>query len=120
MPPATARLCRKQPSSGAPGGYADLPAAAHAGRSGRSPDPPRRPSLALDPGQAVLDPGRRPGSPRHGEELEPLLDVEVRVHPGRDEIHRGDDAVLRGAGRDFIERSLIVLALVVERHPQLD
>ena len=31
---------------------------------------PRRPSLALDPGQAVLDPGLRPGTPRHGEELE--------------------------------------------------
>ena len=57
-------------------------AAAHAGRSGRSPDRPRRPSLALDPGQAVLDPGLRPGTPRHGEELEPLLDEEVRVHPG--------------------------------------
>src|SRR6516164_768466 len=42
---------------------------------------PHRPSLALDPGQGVLDPGCRPGSPRHREELEPLLDVEVRVHP---------------------------------------
>src|ERR1700757_4297677 len=48
--------------------------------SGRSPDRPRRPSLALDPGQTVLDPGLRPGTPRHGEELEPLLDEEVRVH----------------------------------------
>src|SRR5438270_2684318 len=50
-------------------------------------------TLALNPGQAVLDPDRRPGTPRHGEELEPLLDEEVRVHPGRDEIHRGGDAV---------------------------
>jgi hypothetical protein len=56
--------------------------------------------LALDPGQAVLDPGLRPGSPRHGEELEPLLDEEVRVHLGRDEIHPGGDAVLRG-GRNI-------------------
>src|ERR1700746_2929199 len=78
------------------------------------------PSLALDPGQAVLDPGRRPGTPRHGEELEPLLDEEVRVHPGGNEIHRADDAVPRGGGRDFIERSLIDVALVVEWHPQLD
>src|ERR1700738_2284932 len=96
------------------------PAAAHAGRSGRSPDRPRRPSLALDPGQAVLDPGLRPGTPRHGEELEPLLDEEVRVHLGRDEINPGGDAVLRGGRRDFIERSLIDVALVVEWHPQLD
>src|SRR5438270_7094328 len=77
-------------------------------------------TLALNPGQAVLDPGRRPGTPRHGEELEPLLNEEVRVHPGRDEIHRGGDAVLRGGRRDFIERSLIDVALVVERYPQLD
>jgi hypothetical protein len=28
--------------------------------------------------------------------------------------------VLRGSRRDFIERLLIVVALVVERHPQLD
>src|SRR5947199_4123624 len=77
-------------------------------------------TLALNPGQAVLDPGRRPGSPRHGEELEPLLDEEVRVHPGRDEIHRGSDAVLRGGRRNFIERSLIEIALVVEWHPKLD
>src|SRR4051812_42446427 len=75
------------------------------------------PSLALDPGQSVLDPGLRPGAPRHGEELEPLLDVEVRIHPGRDEIHSRDDAVLRGGRRDFIERSLIEVALVVEWHP---
>src|SRR3954452_23262809 len=78
------------------------------------------PSLALDPGQSVLDPGLRPGAPRHGEELEPLLDEEGRVHPGRDEIHPRDDAVLRGGRRDFIERSLIEVALVVEWHPQLD
>src|SRR5947207_15473163 len=80
----------------------------------------QRPSLPLDPGQGVLDPGRRPGSPRHSEELEPLLDEEVRVHPRRDEIHCGDAAVLRGGRRDFIERSLIEVALVVEWHPQLD
>src|ERR1700745_4462768 len=79
-----------------------------------------RASLAVDPGQGVLDPGRRPGTPRHGEELEPLLDEEVRVHPGRDEIHPGGDAVLRGGRRDFIEGSLIDVALVVEGHPQLD
>src|ERR1700747_3101113 len=79
-----------------------------------------QPSLAFDPGQAVLDPGLRPGAPRHGEELEPLLDEEVRVHPGRDEIHPGGDAVLRGGRRDFIECSLIGVAGVVERHPQLD
>src|SRR3954462_9834287 len=90
------------------------------GDSAISPDRPHRPSLALDPGQSVLDPGLRPGAPRHGEELEPLLDVEVRVHPGRDEIHSGGDAVLRGSRRDFIERSLIDVALVVEWHPQLD
>src|SRR5436305_13883629 len=78
------------------------------------------PSLALDPAQAVLDPGRRPGTPRHGEELEPLLDEEVRVHPGRDEIHPGGDAVLRGGRRDCIERSLIDVALVIEWHSQLD
>src|ERR1700738_1565787 len=82
--------------------------------------PSRRPSLALDPGQAVLDPGLRPGTPRHGEELEPLLDEEVRVHLGRDEIHPGGDAVLRGGRRDFLERSLIDVALVVEWHPRLD
>src|ERR1700726_2399822 len=108
---------RKQPSSGAPGGYADLPAAAHAGRSGRSPDRPRRPSLALDPGQAVLDPGLRPGTPRHGEELEPLLDEEVRVHLGRDEIHASGDAALCGGCPDFIERSLIGVAGGGEGHP---
>src|SRR5215217_4434809 len=79
-----------------------------------------RPSLALDPGQSVLDPGLRPGAPRHGEELEPLLDEEVRVHLGRDEIHPGGDAVLCGSRRDFIERSLIDVALVVEWYPQLD
>src|SRR3954470_312533 len=90
------------------------------GDSAISPDRPHRPSLALDPGQSVLDPGLRPGAPRHGEELDPLLDVEVRVHPGRDEIHSGGDAVLRGSRRDFIERSLIDVALVVEWHPQLD
>src|SRR5260370_33505147 len=112
-----ARMRRKQPSSGAPGGYADLPAAAHAGRSGRSPDRPRRPSLALDPGQAVLDPGLRPWPPRHGEELEPLLDEEVRVHLVRDEIHASGDAVLRGGRRGFFERSLIDVALVVQSHP---
>src|SRR5215213_7337448 len=78
------------------------------------------PSLAIDPGQSVLDPGLRPGTPRYSEELEPLLDVEVRVHPGRDEVHPGDDAVFRGSRRDFIERSLIEVALVVEWHPQLD
>jgi hypothetical protein len=44
--------------------------------------PPASTSLALDPGQGVLDPGRRPGAPRHGEELEPLLDEEVRVPGG--------------------------------------
>src|SRR5688500_5655783 len=37
-------------------------------------------TLAIDPGQSILDPGLRPGAPRHGEELEPLLDEEVRVH----------------------------------------
>src|ERR1700746_3488656 len=79
-----------------------------------------QPSLALDPGQAVLDPGLRPGTPRHGEELEPLLNEEVRVHLGRDEIHPSDDAALCGGCRDFIERSLIGVAGVVERHPQLD
>src|SRR4029077_8220834 len=81
---------------------------------------PRRPSLALDPGQAVLDPGLRPGTPRYGEELEPLLDEEVRVHLGRDEIHPGGDAALCGGCRDFIQRSLIGVAGVVEWHPQLD
>jgi hypothetical protein len=45
-------------------------------------DRPRPPSLALDPGQAVLDLGLRPGTPRHGEELEPLLDEEVRSISG--------------------------------------
>src|ERR1700747_1414766 len=79
-----------------------------------------QPSLAFDPGQAVLDPGRRPGTPRHGEELEPLLDEEVRVHPGRNEIHRGDDAVLCGGCRDLVECPLIVVQLVVEGHPQFD
>src|SRR6516225_12338334 len=83
-------------------------------------DRPRRPSLALDPGQAVLDPGLRPGTPRHGEELEPLLDEEVRVYLGRDEIHSCGDAALCGSRCDFIERSLIDVALVVEWHPQLD
>ena len=39
-------------------------------------------SLALDPGQGVLDPARRPVAPRHGEEPEPLLDGEVRVQGG--------------------------------------
>src|SRR6201998_1374255 len=78
-----------------------------------------RPWLALDPGQAVLDPGLGPGSPRHGEELEPLLDEEVRVHPGRDEIHRGSDAVFRGGRRASIEASLIEVAPVVEWDPQL-
>src|SRR6202043_3276584 len=63
--------------------------------------PPASTSLVLDPGQGVLDPGRRPGAPRHGEELEPLLDEEVRVHPGRDEIHRGGDAVLCGGRLAF-------------------
>src|ERR1700722_10636435 len=53
--------------------------AAHAGRSGRSPDRPRPPSSALDRGQAVLDPGLRPRAPWYGEELEPFLDKEVRV-----------------------------------------
>src|SRR5215472_16260215 len=80
----------------------------------------RAETLALDPGQAVLDPGLRPGTPRHGEELEPLLDEEVRVHLGRDEIHPSGDAALCGGCRDFIERSLIGVAGVVERHPQLD
>src|SRR5919199_1564533 len=75
------------------------------------------PSLALDPGQSVPDPGLRPGAPRHGEELEPLLDVEVRVHPGRDEIHSRDDAVLRGGCRDFPGRSVIEDGLVVEWDP---
>src|SRR5204862_875139 len=75
---------------------------------------PQRPSLPLDPGQGVLDPGRRPGSPRQSEELEPLLDEEDRVHPRRDEIHCGDAAVLRGGRREFIERSLIEVALVGE------
>ena len=55
----------------------------------------------------------------HGmvKKLEPLLDEEVRVHLGRDEIHPGDDAALRGGCRDFIERSLIGVTRVVELAP---
>src|SRR5207253_9024195 len=98
----------------------DHPPARAGGDSAISPDRPRRPSLALDPGEAVLDPGRRPGTPRHGEELEPLLDKEVRVHPGRNELHPSGDAALCGGCRDFIQRSLIGVAGVVEWHPQLD
>src|SRR5258708_36885837 len=74
-------------------------------------------SLALDPGQAVLDPSLRPGTPRHGEELEPLLDEEVRVHLGRDEIHPSGDAALCGGCRDFFERPRIGVAGVVEGSP---
>src|ERR1700730_7917157 len=120
MPQSGGTLSRSGPRETRDYHAEDLPGAAHAGRSGCSPDRPRRPSLALDPGQAVLDPGFRPGTPRYGEELEPLLDEEVRVHRGRDEIHPGSDAVLQGGRRDFIERSLIDVALVVEWHPQLD
>src|SRR5260370_4797519 len=78
------------------------------------------PSLALDPGQAILDPSLRPGTPGHGEELEPLLDEKVRVHLGRDEIHPSDDAALCGGCRDFIQRSPIGVAGRVEWHHQLD
>jgi Ca2+-binding RTX toxin-like protein len=81
---------------------------------------PGRPPLALDSGQGVLDPGLGPGAPRHGEELEPLLDEEVRVHLGRDEIHPGGDAVLGRRRRDLVERALINVAGVVERHVELD
>src|ERR1700756_2002103 len=41
-----------------------------------------QPSLAFDPGQAVLDPGRRPGTPRHGEELEPFSTKKFGSIPG--------------------------------------
>src|SRR5262245_32491267 len=94
--------------------------AARAKWSGRSSDRPRGSSLALDPGQAILNPNLRPWRPGHGEEPEPLLDEEVRVHSGRDEIHPGGDAMLRGGCCDFIERSLVGVARVVERHPQFD
>jgi hypothetical protein len=46
----------------------------------------RESSLTLDPGEGVLNPGLRPGTPGHGEELEPFLDEEIRVHSGRDKI----------------------------------
>ena len=43
----------------------------------------------------LWDLGLRPGTPGHGEELEPLLDEEVRVHLGRDEIHPSGERALR-------------------------